>query len=110
MLQKYCACVRAHCSLLLLVLTGVFLESITEFVTDARAIDQRGEGKVKAIIQTPSGLHLHDSPFSFLYTIHARRMSDVLVQCIGLCSTDTCTRDAFDGMAMRFISALCIIM
>ena len=34
---------------------GVFLESITEFVTDARAIDQRGEGKVKAILQTPSG-------------------------------------------------------
>ena len=34
---------------------GVFLESITEFTADARAIDQRGDGKVKAIIQTPSG-------------------------------------------------------
>ena len=38
------------------IVAGIYLESITEFIVDARAIETRGEGKVKATILTPGGM------------------------------------------------------
>jgi len=54
---------------------GVFLESVTDFTVDAKSVVPKGEGKVKAILTTPSGtlteaqvIDNKDGTYTGLYT------------------------------------------
>jgi len=54
---------------------GVFLESVTDFTVDAKSVGPKGQGKVKAILTTPSGtlteaqiIDNKDGTFTGLYT------------------------------------------
>jgi len=54
---------------------GVFLESVTEFTVDAKSVQPKGDGKIKAILTTPSGalteaqiIDNKDGTYTGLYT------------------------------------------
>ena len=55
---------------------GAFLDSMTEFTVDARSVTRNGEGKVKVVVTSPSGIRTealvsnkHDGTYTVDYSV-----------------------------------------